>query len=250
MNPLAVVIVNRNCLNHTKNLMKDLSMQTNRNFDIFLIDNASTERGTEEFLKQIENNTPHKVIRNHRNISLNKIWNSYAHNSSYEFISFLNNDILIPTNFIDDTLNILQREKLVTCVIHATNHPSYSVAKKNLDYVVLDSNLRVRQGWDFTVRTCNWINIPDILQFYCGDDFIYEMIKRKNLKVAVALSSPIIHYQGQTRKNSPKEEDQRIRNVALNDINEYKKLGFPHIWEQLSPYSKIAPTFTKISYEK
>jgi hypothetical protein len=72
MNPLAVVIVNRNCLNHTKNLMKDLSMQTNRNFDIFLIDNASTERGTEEFLKQIKDGqaTLLKILSNPMDVKL------------------------------------------------------------------------------------------------------------------------------------------------------------------------------------
>lgn len=250
MNSLAVIIVNRNCLNHTKNLMRDLSMQTNRNFDIFLIDNASTEAGTKEYLNLIEKNTPHKVIYNTGNISLNKIWNNYASNSAYEFISFLNNDIVIPTNFIDDTIKIFEKQKLVTCVIHATNHPDYSVVKKNLEYVVLDPEKRVRQGWDFTIRTCNWVNIPETLQFYCGDDFIYEIIRRKNLKVAVALSSPIIHHQGQTRKSSPKEEDLRIRNIAMNDINEYKRLGYPHVWEQLSPYSKTLPTFKSLTYEK
>lgn len=250
MNNLAVIIVNRNCLNHTKNLMKDLSMQTNRNFDIFLIDNASTETGTIEFLQLIEKNTPHTVIRNSKNISLNKIWNEYANNSKYEFVSFLNNDIVIPTNFIDDTIKIFEKQKLVTCVIHATNHPNYFTVKKNLDYVVLDPAIKVRQGWDFTLRTCNWVNIPETLQFYCGDDFIYEIIKRKNLRVAVALSSPIIHYQGQTRKNSPKDEGARIGNIALSDINEYKRLGYPHIWEQLSPYSKILPTFKTLTYEK
>ena len=250
MNRLAVIIVNRNCLNYTKNLMKNLSVQTNRSFDIFLIDNASTEPGTEEFLSQIEGNTPHRVVRNRQNISLNKIWNQYASNTAYDFVSLLNNDIVIPENFIDDTLKIFNEQKLVTCVIHATNHPNYSTVKSKLDYVLLDPKQRVRQGWDLTIRTHNWINIPPSLQFYCGDDFIYEMIRRKNLRIAVALSSPIIHYQGQTRKNSSKEEDSRIRNIALKDINEYKRLGYPHVWEQLSPYSNVLPTFKNFTYEK
>ena len=129
MNRLAVIIVNRNCLNYTKNLMKNLSVQTNRSFDIFLIDNASTEPGTEEFLSQIEGNTPHRVVRNRQNISLNKIWNQYASNTAYDFVSLLNNDIVIPENFIDDTLKIFNEQKLVTCVIHATNHPNYSTVK-------------------------------------------------------------------------------------------------------------------------
>ena len=243
MNKLATVIVNRNCLSFTKNLLIDLSKQDNRDFDIILIDNNSDEDGTDEYLSHIESNTPHKVIRNSSNKSLNKIWNECVRNYEYEYISFLNNDIRIPKNFIDDNIKILDKETNVACVIHATNHPSYSKVKDVLDYVLLSPKTRVRQGWDFTIKTKHWLPIPESLQFYCGDDFIFEMILRRNLNVAVAISSPIIHYQGMTRKSAKSNVDKQIREIAMKDITEYKRLGFTHVWEQLSPYSKMHPTF-------
>ncbi len=249
MNELVVVIVNRNCLRYTKSLLKDLSLQSNRNFDLVLIDNASTEPGTNEFIQGLLQNTPHTIIKNPDNESLNKIWNRYANDSRYKYASFLNNDIEIPTNFIDDTLAIFKKEGNVSCVIHATNHSEYQTVKSELDYKVLPTSLHVRQGWDLTIKTKTWEPIPETLKFYCGDDFIYEMMRRKNLNVAVALSSPVIHYQGMTRKNSPPEIDNKIRKQALADIAEYKRLGYPHIWTQLSPYSIMHPTYKTFKYE-
>ena len=183
------------------------------------------------------------------NESLNKIWNTYANQKQYKYVSFLNNDIEIPTNFIDDTLSIFKREGNVSCVIHATNHTEHQTVKTNLDYRVLPLSLHVRQGWDLTIKTETWEPIPETLQFYCGDDFIYEMMRRKGLNVAVALSSPVIHYQGMTRKNSPPNVDNKIRNQALADITEYKRLGYTHIWTQLSPYSTMHPTYKTFKYE-
>ena len=75
MNELVVVIVNRNCLRYTKSLMKDLSLQSNRNFDLVLIDNASTEPGTDEFIQSLLQKTPHTIIKNPDNESLNKNFN-------------------------------------------------------------------------------------------------------------------------------------------------------------------------------
>tara|TARA_R110000803_G_scaffold46648_3_gene97814 strand:+ start:1603 stop:2403 length:801 start_codon:yes stop_codon:yes gene_type:complete len=249
MNELAVIVVNRNCLKYTKSLMKDLSLQSNRNFDLVLIDNASTEAGTSEFINLLLKNTPHTIIKNPNNESLNKIWNRYANQKQYKYVSFLNNDIEIPANFIDDTLSIFKREGNVSCVIHATNHTEHQTVKTNLDYRVLPLSLQVRQGWDLTIKTETWEPIPETLQFYCGDDFIYEMMRRKGLNVAVALSSPVIHYQGMTRKNSPPNVDNKIRNQALADITEYKRLGYTHIWTQLSPYSTMHPTYKTFKYE-
>ena len=249
MNKIAVIIVNHNCLKFTQDLLADLSKQDDRNFDIILIDNNSTESGTGEYFRYLSNSTPHTIITNNFNKSLNKIWNEYAASGEYEYLSFLNNDIRIPHNFISDTVKILDKEKNVSCVIHATNHPDYRMVKNNLEYEILPVTKYVRQGWDFTVKTCYWTPIPSSLQFYCGDDFIYEMYRRKNLNVAVALSSPVIHYQGMTRKNSSKEVDNQIRGVALKDIEEYKRLGYPHIWTQLSPYSLMHPTYKTFTQE-
>lgn len=76
------------------------------------------------------------------------------------------------------------------------------------------------------------------------------MLRRKNINIGVAISSPVIHYQGMTRKNSTPEVDQKIRGIALRDIEEYKRLGYPHIWNQLSPYAQMHPTFKTFLYEK
>ena len=155
----------------------------------------------------------------------------------------MNNDIRIPSNFIYDTVNIFQINPEVDCVIHPTNHPEHATATINaLQYSLLTE--RTRQGWDFSVRNSSWVEIPKELEFYCGDDFIFENIYLRGNLVAMALGSPIIHLLSQTRK-SPLNKVIPNRN-PVKDVETYKKLGFKHYLNILDKYSKIEPQISEI----
>jgi len=237
---ISCLIVNLNCLQHTKNLIQNLENQNLEDFEIFVADQNSTEEGTEEFLENIQQK--HIVIRHGYNKPLNHIWNWFIKVARHDYCAFLNNDIIIPKNFLKDTVEIFEKEPDVSCVIHPTNHPSWNTAKSTLEYTILDE--KIRQGWDFSFRKKDWVHIPDVLEFYCGDDFIFENLYRKNKKVAMALSSPIIHLLSQTRKSS-------LNKVIPNrnptkDIENYKKLGFDHYLDIPHKYSKIEPQITEI----
>lgn len=238
---IVCVLVNFNCLNHTKNLINDLEKQQYKDFKIVLYDQGSVESGTEKYLNELKEKSI-VVIQNGLNKPLNHIWNESIRNFDAEYFSFLNNDIRIPSNFICDTVHIFERENNVSCVIHPTNKNKYNSAKKELEYEILTE--KARQGWDFSVRKSDWVEIPNILEFYCGDDFIFENIFRNNKQVAVAISSPIIHHLSQTRKS-------KFNSVIPNrnpkrDVENYKKLGFPHYLDIPHQYSKLEPDMFKI----
>jgi glycosyltransferase involved in cell wall biosynthesis len=240
---ISCLIVNFNCLNYTKALINDLLAQSYQDFDVILVDQHSSEEGTEDFLNEYAAHSKFTVIENNYNRPLNHIWNEFVKTCKGEYCSFLNNDITITPNFLSDTLEIFSNENDVSCVIHPTNHPHWNVYTPNkLNYKVLDK--RTRQGWDFSFRKSDWVNIPEILDFYCGDDFIFENIYLRNKKVAMALSSPVIHWLSQTRK-SPLNKVIPNRNPN-KDIDNYKKLGFNHYLNLLSEYSNIEPTITII----
>lgn len=237
---ISCLIVNFNCLYHTKNLIKDIEKQEDVIYDITIYDQNSQEPGTKEFLEMIKDK--YNVIQNGFNRPLNHIWNEFVSNSKYDLCAFLNNDIRIPYNFLKDTINIFAIEKEVSCVIHPTNHPNWNSTKPTLHYSVLRP--RTRQGWDFSFRKSDWVDIPQILEFYCGDDFIFEMIYRNERKVAIALSSPIIHLLSQTRKS---EFNKVIPNRNPNrDVENYKSLGFSHGLGVIDKYTKIQPEILEI----
>lgn len=240
---ISCLIVNFNCLEHTKNLVNDLKRQTFTDYELIIVDQNSVEPGTKEFLNKMQSNCT--IIRNSFNKPLNAIWNEFIVRAKGDVCAFLNNDIRIPANFLEDTRDVFDLEPEVSAVIHPTNHKDWTVATDDLTYVVLDE--RTRQGWDFSFRKSEWVNIPSELDFYCGDDFIFEHIYIKNKKVAFALSSPIIHLLSRTRYS---DYNKVIPNRNPNrDVDNYKKLGYKHYLNLVDKYSKIHPEIKEIKEE-
>ena len=241
MNKTHILIVNLNNLEYTKNCISDLLSQ-DTNFDLTIIDQNSYESGTKEYMFTLYNiwnksniNGSLNLIYNTDNIDLNRVWDDFYKSTDNEYLCFLNNDIRLPNNFVSDGEKIFQLEENVGCVSHATNHPNYQTKLNKLEYSVV--NGRIKQGWDFTFRRKVYNIIPNELKVYCGDDFLFEMLYKNKYKVAFALSSPIIHFQGMSSK---------FLKEPPSDVNRYAKLGFPHDLVHCVEYSRIKPSFTKI----
>ena len=122
-NKIGVVVVNLNQLQLTKKCIYDLLNQTNKNFEIYLYDQNSSEEGTQDFLNYCESNKI-IVLRNSENVPLNHIWNNFKNICLCEFLCFLNNDVELSNKFIDDTINVFNLETQVGFVIHVTNNPN------------------------------------------------------------------------------------------------------------------------------
>lgn len=238
MRTVAISLVNLNCLEHTKNLISDLDRQTYSDFEIFLYDQNSSESGTEEFLTQMEQRTNCTVIRNNHNMPLNHIWNdlNVRASSTVSFLTFLNNDIRITANYLQDTVYVLTHFNNIGIAVHVTNNPKHYTATRPTKYVMEDG---IKQGWEFTLRRSDWVDIPEILKFYCGDDFIFHKIYARKKRAGVILSSPIIHKLSKTREAMGEEFTANIKAQALEDIDNFKKLGFNHIWNNISSHSHM-----------
>ena len=86
-----VIVINLNCLEHTKNLIDDLRKQSFPHFDLTILDQNSVEDGTVEWLDEIRKDEVLKpiVIRHNRNIPLNSLWNSYVELSVQKYVCLL-----------------------------------------------------------------------------------------------------------------------------------------------------------------
>lgn len=228
-----ILIVNLNNIGFTKSLLGDLLRQTHP-FSLTLIDNASEEIGTKEFFDDIRSKFDYKVIMFKGRVDLNRLWNSHYLNSREEYICFLNNDVRIPSNFVEDTVNIFEKEPSVGCVTHATNHPDY---QKVMDLKYDIPEYKFVQGWDFTLRWGAFSMIPEDLKVFGGDDYIFNHFYNIGWKVGVALSSPIIHFKAKSRKyfnGNRKEETLNLRKL------------YPEKLMNGSLYTKERPTFSRI----
>jgi glycosyltransferase involved in cell wall biosynthesis len=234
---IGVLLVNRNNLKYTVDAIVDLSKQNTKDFEVVIIDNGSTEVKTKKKLHELK--SKHSFITHlsytEKNEPLNHLWNRFIESKDCEYYCFLNNDVRLPHNFLSDNIKILDKEDGVGCVIHSTNHSDYQTVT-DLKYEIFDG--KYRQGWDYTIRKEAYTKIPNQLHFFCGDDFIYENMYKNKWKIAVAYSSPIIHYCAKTP---------RIPGVSNRDIAAYKKLGYTHPNLKIcSKYCNNKPTFNKI----
>jgi glycosyltransferase involved in cell wall biosynthesis len=233
MNKLSVLIININNLKYTRDCINDLLNQNNENFIITLIDQGSKEKGTKEYIESIKNHNRIKVINNKENVSINKLWNDFKENEDSEYLCYLNNDIRLTDNFIDDTISILDKNEDVGIVIHSTNSWKFNKKLNNLQYKF--SERKIKQGFDFTIRKKYYVNIPETLKFYFGDDWLFHHIYEINKKVAICISSPIIHYGSKSSNYASKN--------FLEEENEYNKLGLKRELPHYNEYSEIVPTF-------
>lgn len=222
---LDILIVNLNGLELTKNCVSDLLNQINQNFTLTIVDQNSTELGTKEYLESLKEYGI-KIIYNSENVDLNRIWNDFYLNTTNEYLCYLNNDIRLTNNFVDDTIKILDKEDKVGSVIHVTNNPKFVSPIFDLTYEILSPPLY--QGWDFTIRRTAFELIPETLRIFGGDDFIFASLKNKGFLIALCYSSPIIHFKEQTR-NKFGDEIHKIQSLdAINYNNEIKTRNLTH----------------------
>ena len=211
-----VLIVNHNQPKMTYDILSDLESQT-IDHEITLINNGCGEN--KSVVDPINKNIT--VINNSDNIHLNKLWNEFGKNKNkYKYLTFLNNDVRIPDNFLKDTIDVFEREPNVGIVIHVTNNPRFTKQTKNLCYKIFKGKEAIYQGWDFTIRSEIYPEIDtEKLFIFSGDDYIFSKTVKEGWDIALVLSSPIIHHKEKTRNLIP-----HINNTLKHDVNNFFKI--------------------------
>lgn len=225
------IIVNHNNYDDFKNLINDLLKQ-DIEFKLTVVDQNSSINELHAYYKQIEKYNFIKIKYNKINEPLNHVWNWFYENHNEDYLSFLNNDIRIPTNFISDNERVFKTESNVAVTIHATNHLDY-IAKTDLKYVVLKA---AWQGWDYTIRRCEYTLIPQELEWFGGDCWIFsDIVYNKTKQIGCILSSPILHYQGKTDRIDRGD-------LSRRDSQIHRKLGFINPKRDNLTYVNIKPS--------
>jgi GT2 family glycosyltransferase len=229
---IRILVVNLNNKEYTKNCINNLLSQTYENFKLTIVDQNSSEEGTQEFLETLTDSRI-EIVRNKENRPLNHVWNWFHQTYTDEILCFLNNDVIITDNFISDTIEVFLKELNVGIVVHSTNHESYTVKKTSTEYTIVERG-RYMQGWDYSIRRNLFTTIPEQLKTYCGDDFIFHNLYKQGYDVAYVTSSPMIHFEGQSKKF--------MKTSGVEDIHTYVRMGFPHNLRINEEFSKLRPS--------
>jgi len=230
---LHVFVINLDNLRYTKDCIADLMKQEDMDYDLTVVDNASTEFDTKEYLTVLRNNGI-RVIEHANRVPLNHLWNGFYHDNQNKYLCMLNNDVRVAYNFTKTIRQVFEKEENVKIVCHATNNREYCTAHDSLSYKTL--NRACRQGWDYTIRRDAYVLIPDEMKIYFGDDWLYANVYDSGGDAAIILNSPIIHYLGMSIKSlhgNPYHEDEQV----------WLKHGHTDKYSAWSGFSKGKPDF-------
>ena len=101
---LRVLVVNLDNIVYTRNCINNLLQQDHTNFNITVVDQNSKELGTTEYFDKLKKDNRLDVVINEINEPLNSVWNWFHNTYKEDLLCFLNNDVIIPRNFIGDTV--------------------------------------------------------------------------------------------------------------------------------------------------
>ena len=248
---ISVLIVNLNNLEFTKECVLDLLNQ-DIIFNLRIVDQNSSEGGTKEYLDNLFKNhlageffgtlNYLEIINTGFNKPLNLLWNEFVDSLQTPFGCILNNDVRISPNFLSSSLQVLKCEERVGFVSHVTNNREYQTWSEKLNYLIMESPYR--QGWDFTFRKEDYHRIPDQLQFFYGDDYIFSKLYSKGKKGAYLFNSPMLHFERSTTIEKGGIRDCSPDGEYFHSLDlEHKNLSFNET------LSKWKPEFLEIKRE-
>lgn len=108
---VSIIIISRNGLENLKILFDSFAnVSFYKNFEIIYVDNASTDKSI-EFIEKQKSNYSITIIKNSENLSFSAANNIGAKSAKGEYLLFLNNDIEVTENWLDEMLLAAQSEK-------------------------------------------------------------------------------------------------------------------------------------------
>lgn len=165
-----------------------------------------------------------KVCVPKENLYVNPSWNLGVKLAKNNYIGILNDDILLPKNFIPQVVDFITNTKNCGVVgiesstsVQIINNKDYSLPKERKLLYKKIENIYKNKNWYwgtaiFTSKD-NYYMIPEEMLIYCGDDYLLYKNK-KNKKQNYAIYNVSIKHYGSLTSSSKK-----YRNIKKEDIN-------------------------------
>jgi len=237
---LSIIILCFNHLEYTKKCIGSVLENTdNINYNIIIVNNASTDE-TYDYLDSISlNNELITVVHNENNYGFSKGMNIGVKSSSSRYIILLNNDTIVSKNWDVELINVLKNNDDVYAVTPITNS-SGNESRINIDHIneidffnqvtKIQSTLLPNFNASSLVLFCgafrrsDFIDLGYLDESYLNgweDDDLYEKIIGKQKRVVITTQSVVYHYGSIT-----------VGKFAHSDMNNPNKLYFEKKWDK------------------
>lgn len=206
----SIIIPVHNELKYTQLCLASISSNTTQNtYEIIIIDNASTD-GTSDYLASLSKLV--KVIKFEKNKGVAPAWNAGIQKARGEFLAFLNNDIIVPPNWLINILKAFEDPDVwCACPLHTRLNlpPDFaSLAAEVATYKPIYQQLNHFLGFCFVLRrqAIDALGLFDE-QFEMGwfedTDFNYRLWQAGHPPVLVE-NALIHHFESRTLIHMPK----------------------------------------------
>jgi len=139
-----------------------------------------------------------------KNIFVNPSWNLGVSKSKFENILILNDDILLSFDFLTNL-------KLEHNTIIGTDFSCYKSENKTFN---LQNAEKRDWGWGCLLifKKESWINIPDEMKIWCGDDFIFDRFENRRKIIGLPINTKMSTTSDMKEFDSIKSNDLKIYN--------------------------------------
>ena len=232
MKPISVVIptLQKN-LELLLNLINVLEKDSNVD-EIIIIDNSL------KGLNYTSNKL--KIIIPSTNLYVNPSWNLGVKSSVNENVAILNDDITIPENFCSNVFERFTDDMGIVGYnidfVKETQELLPSPPKQDMNLIVIAN---MCSGWGVAIffKKTNYIEIPDDLKIFYGDDWLIYQNKKRKKKIYSINGQKIYHY------GSLSSASGSLNPIAKNDDALYKKLTRDR-WGKIFSFNRLYKGFT------
>lgn len=245
-NNLAIVVLNYNGKMFVDLLYSSITKQSYSKFDLIILDNASTDDSLEKIEKKVEKA---RIIKFKKNIGFARAFNYVAKHFSYDYIIFLNNDLYLSENCVEELMKmcvkfpsaLMFNSKIMYWkdkgIINAAGGKltyiggAYLIGNKEKDNKTNDKIIGTAHGASMMVNRDLFLKLggfdPDFFMYHeevdlCWRSWLY------NHPIIYCSSSVVYHFESLSWAKNPKlfNEFHKIKNRNISII---KNCQFPYI---------------------
>jgi glycosyltransferase involved in cell wall biosynthesis len=165
---ISVVIPIYNMELYIEEAIQSVLEQTFIDYELILVDNASTDN-TKIIISSYAKNPKVHIVINERNLGMAQNWNKCLYHAKGKYIKFLNADDLLEVTALENFVSILENNPEISLV---TSHYELFGIDNQTQYAKIVGRVSGQKAIMDTIQTNNWIGCPTQVLFRRDDLFL------------------------------------------------------------------------------